>query len=305
MPPIEPEIFDDDHWSMLLDDQIRVKGTQRPDSAVLDRFFEGYDRAFVLPNEREEIDGFRKCLALNPSNRRRFGRVHAELVAILEDDSGRLLGGTNFLATHLGNVPDDHPPVAVALNYVFVDERARGRGLSRRILAVVARLASRAVGPADEFYAPALFIEQNDPLRMSPADYAKDTAHSGIDQIDRMVLWSRLGARLVDFPYVQPALSAAQLPDNGLVYAVIGFHGERMDPGYLRAHLESFFAISVLKGGDPMADPTSAAQLALLEAMIAAQDAIPIRPVDAALGRLRASRSRSSSISFREFTRAH
>jgi hypothetical protein len=39
--------------------------TDRGDSDVFGRFFEHYDRAFVLPNEKEDIEGFRTCLALN------------------------------------------------------------------------------------------------------------------------------------------------------------------------------------------------------------------------------------------------
>ncbi len=48
--------------------------------------------------------------------------------------------------------------------------------------------------------APAIFIEQNDPLRLTAAEYAADTAHSGIDQVDLLAIWSRVGAEVLDFP---------------------------------------------------------------------------------------------------------
>lgn len=291
-------------WSLHLGDGLVVKGTERPDSPVLERFFTGYDRAFVLPDEREELDGFRACLALNPASRHRFGRLHCELVLTVEGGDGALLGGANFLATRIDEPPPGHPRVAVALNYVFVESAARGRGLSRHILDAVARLANRSVGLPDDAGWPAMFIEQNDPLRMTDEAYATDTAHAGIDQVDRMRLWARLGARLVDFPYVQPALSSEQAADDGLAYAVIRFPRDAIDPGFLRAHFESFFGISVLKGGDPMADASAAPQLQMLAAMASRGETVAIVSMEQGLDRLRAMRTRPRGMSFREFAAA-
>lgn len=257
---------DDDGWTQQIAGGLTLRATERPDSPILEQFFAGYDRAFVLPDEREEIAGFRACLAINPESRQRFGRLHRELVMVVDDSvTGQLLGGANFLATRIANAPADHPPVAVALNYMFVEVAARGRGLSRTLKHAVGVLANRAVGESDASPLPALFIEQNDPLRLSDEEYAADSAHAGIDQVDRLAIWARLGARLVDFPYVQPALSADQDSDDGLAYAVMDFPGNAIDARYFRAHLESFFGISVLKGGDPTTDPTAGPQLALLD----------------------------------------
>lgn len=186
---------------------LRVRATQRADSPLLGRFMTGYDRAFVLPDEREEIAGFRACLAMNEQAAARFGRRHGELVLVLEDSaSGALLGGANFLATGMAQSPPGHPDVAVALNYLFVDTAQRGRGLARVLKRAVETLAPQVAGGADTALLPALFIEQNDPFRLTDAEYAADNAHSGIDQIDRLAVWARLGAQLVDFAYVQPAL---------------------------------------------------------------------------------------------------
>ncbi len=41
-----------------LPDGVRALATEDPGSPVLTRFFAGYDRAFVLPDEREELEGF-------------------------------------------------------------------------------------------------------------------------------------------------------------------------------------------------------------------------------------------------------
>jgi hypothetical protein len=229
----------------------------------VDRFFDGYDKAFILPDEREEIEGFRECLALNGSYRYAFGRTQCELVATICDSDGELLAGANFLSTSLG---EDRfaTRVSVALNYVFVVPQARGRKLLHRALDAVRWLAPLSVASQAAPAEVAIFIEQNDPFRMTDEAYRLDTEHSGLDQIARLAIWHRMGARIVDFPYVQPALSADQKPDDGLVYAAVAFPGDTVPAALLHDHFESFFGISVLKGDDPASDPTARAQLAEL-----------------------------------------
>lgn len=281
---------------------VRVTASDDPASPVLRRFFEGYDRAFVLPDEREDMAGFETCLAMNRTHRHAFGRTHSELVAVLEDEAGTLLGGINFLATTI-NRPGT-PPAAVALNYIYVEEASRGRGLLRQALSAARTLAQAALGLDPQGAAPALFIEQNDPLRLTREEYAADTAHSGLDQVDRLAIWARVGARIVDFPYVQPALSVEQQPDDGLVYAAIDYPREAVDAGLLHDHLESFFRISVLKGRPETPDGASegvgARQLAALAGRAAP---VPLLDMPPALDWLRAGRSTEGMDGFRELAR--
>jgi GNAT superfamily N-acetyltransferase len=295
---------EDARWTQALSNGLVLRATERPDSPVLEQFFTGYDRAFVLPDEREELDGFRACLAINPASRHRFGRLHREMVLLVEDqESGTLLGGANFLATRMSVPVPGHPPVAVALNYLFVEAAARGRGLARVLKAAVEAIANAAVDAGPDAPAPALFIEQNDPLRMTDEEYAADTTHAGIDQVDRMAVWARMGAVLVDFAYVQPALSAEQASDDGLAYAVMNLAGDQVDAGYLRAHLESFFGISVLKGGDPASDAAAGPQLVALAEAAARGEAVPLLPMQPAIDALRALPNRPKDVTFREFAR--
>jgi GNAT superfamily N-acetyltransferase len=274
---------DDAFWASTAADGLRIEATARAESPVLERFFAGYDGAFVLPDEREELDGFRECLALNQAWRRSFGRTHCELVVTFAADGGELLGGANFLATALEG-PVDDPAVAIALNYIFAMPAARGRGLLRRMLAEVRVLAARSVDQ-DAALPSAIFIEQNDPLRLTLEECRRDSEHSGIDQIDRLAMWARVGARIVDFPYVQPALSAAKEAEDGLVYAVVDYPAESMPAWLLAAHLQSFFAISVLKGRDPSTDPVARAQLECLSDL---KGAVPLLDMAPALRTLRA-----------------
>lgn len=273
---------------------VRVVASDDPASSVLPRFFSGYDRAFVLPDEREELAGFEACLALNRSHRHAFGRTHSELVAIFEDVNGTLVGGANFLATaiHRGNAL---PPAAIALNYVYVEEAARGRGLLRIIVGAVRELALIALGLDRAGPSPAIFIEQNDPLRLTADEYAADTAHSGTDQLDRLAIWARVGTRVVDFPYVQPALSPGQNADDGLIYAAVDYPGSSVDAGFLHDHLQSFFGISVLKG---VTDPVSGVAIAQLAALAKRSEPVALLAMEPALAWMRGGRDTKGFGSF-------
>lgn len=293
----------DSHWSAALEDGLVIEGTEDPASPVLTDFFAGYDRAFVLPDEREELDGFRECLIANRGAPVRFGRRHRELVLTLRDGAGGpVLGGANFLATAM-NAKAGEPDVSVALNYIFVDQHVRGRGLARKLVAAVARLAQRAAGGPEDVM-PAMFIEQNDPFRLTAAEYAADTAHSGTDQVDRLAIWARLGARAVDFPYIQPALSEAQASDDGLLYAALAFPGDSVSAAFLHDHLESFFGVSVLKGGYPHTDPAAGPQLAALTSMARTGEHVALLDLLGPLQRLERGKPLPAAASMLEFAKA-
>lgn len=270
-----------------LPDGLELRAGVEPDDPLLDVFFAGYDRAFVLPNEKEERSGFLECLALNlpPAYDRLAGRYgpFREFVAVAVDTAGgaeTIVGGANFICYPLP--ADGVPPLlALNLNYVFVLPEHRRRGHLGRILAACDGLARQAFLPLDDApptsaLALAMFMELNDPLRLDADAYALDTGHSGLDQFQRIGVWARMGARIIDFAYVQPPLSATQAADHTLLLAVLGMAGHALSPCLLHDHLARFFAISVLKGGDPAVSPDAAAQLDGLEAMCRAGRAVAL-----------------------------
>jgi GNAT superfamily N-acetyltransferase len=236
---------------------LAVTVTDDSASGTFGTFYEGYDQAFTLPDEKEGRDGFVACLALNhgPEFRRmcsRFGPFR-ELVLTAEID-GQSAGGASILVTPLR----EHSVVTVNLNYVYVLPGLRGRGLLRRLVDACRELAEWLfpdVGPV------VVFLEMNDPLLLTAQQYAQDSAASGIDQFDRVVIWARLGVRIVDFPYVQPPLSDAQQADGNLMFGVLAESGFRLTGLLLADHLERFFAISVLKSGDIETNGLAASQV--------------------------------------------
>ena len=254
---------------------LELRASVEPDGPLLDSFFAEYDRAFVLPNEKEEIDGFRSCLTLNlPPAYAPLAERHGpfrEFVAVAFDTTGgndTLVGGASLICYPLQSETGG-TILAMNLNYIFVLPEHRRRGYLSRIVDACRQLARRAFrprggAPTFDSVPVLIFMELNDPLSLDQAAYALDTFHSGLDQLQRIGIWASAGARIIDFPYVQPALSATQAADRNLLLAVLGAPGTELSGCLIRDHMATFFAISVLKGADPAQDQDVQAQLRLL-----------------------------------------
>ncbi len=258
-------------------DGLQVEATVSPDSAIVGTFYASYDDAFVLPNEKEAYEGFTTCLALNLGDAyQRLSALYGafrEVVLVARDPaSGALVGGANFIAFPLR----EDAVLSINLNYIFVATAQRRRGHFERLVSAVGATAEALFEPAGAPMPRLIFIEQNDPVQMTRADYERDTQHAGIDQMTRIRLWTALGAKIIDFTYVQPPLSSGQAPDHSLVYAVLGAQGDALDACLLHAHLLRFFGISVLKGGDPLADGVAGPQLSELARCCDRNGAIPL-----------------------------
>ncbi len=260
-----------------------ISATTQPASSILREFYDAYDLAFTLTNEKEEFAGFEDCLALNhgasyASLSAQFGDFREYVATIRTSPTGEFIGGMNFIVFSMAGLEIPRAPcLSVNLNYVFINEWVRRRGYFRTLIGEFAALArelfsitnpAHAEAALQNFSMPNLpvyvYIELNDPLRMPKQDYDTDTQISGLDQVSRIGIWGSVGAKIIDFPYVQPPLSAKQEADPNLVYAVLGVGEDRLCPSVLKAHLERFFAISVLKGRSPRDDPYVSAQLSML-----------------------------------------
>lgn len=251
------------------------------DSDVFARFFAGYDKAFVLPNEKEDEEGFARCFALN------FGADYARLsalygpyseVCLIAEEGDLEIGGANFIA-----MPIDAHTISANLNYIYINQHARGGGrFSKLVAGVRETLAALYPGRARTL----IFIEQNDPFAMSAEDYARDTEFTGLDQLDRLRIWAKRGARVVDFPYAQPPLSPDQQADDTLVYSVLGAGEDDLDACVLEAHLRRFFGVSVLKGAALEANAAASAQVEALRIACARGGRVAARNPQALLARL-------------------
>jgi hypothetical protein len=277
-----------------------IDATTSAEDGLLQEFYSDYDRAFVLENEKEGYDGFVECLRLNCGDQyddlvKRYGPFREFVIVVREAATGARLAGANFIIFPLSPRKTRGLVLSMNLNYVFVNSEFRKKGVFRQLVGDLPNIAYRlfvetnAPDLPEKWRAVAakrssmpqvyMFIEQNDPFRMSTEDYERDTRLTGLDQVVRIGLWSRLGAKIVDFPYVQPPLSKDQAADNTLAYAVLGAADASLDACLLRAHLERFFGISVLKGADLSLEPTAGAQLS--ELSIACNNGRPVPLLDA------------------------
>src|SRR5215467_3060539 len=262
-----------------------IDATTSAKDGLLWEFYSDYDRAFVLENEKEGYDGFVECLKLNDGDAyaalvKRYGPFREFVMVVREPETDVRLGGANFIIFPVSTAGKRNVVLSMNLNYVFVNPEARQKGVFRRLMSDLPQIAYRLFGQSNPRDLPEqgrvraqkrkvqpqvyIFIEQNDPFRMSVEDYDRDTKLTGLDQVARIGLWSRLGAKIVDFPYVQPPLSKDQAAEQTLAYGVLGAADAALDACLLRAHFERFFGISVLKGADLSLEPTAAAQLSEL-----------------------------------------
>jgi GNAT superfamily N-acetyltransferase len=286
---------------------------------VLEQFYKDYDKAFVLENEKEAFDGFAECLALNSGKRyeelvRRFGPFREFVLVARDSENGSRIGGANFIATPLRHTEGNSATIiSVHLNYIFVNPPVRRQGYFTRLIRDLPEIVVRLFAETNHADLPAewlpslsagsqtppptlIFLEQNDPYRMSPEDYEVDTRYTGLDQMARVSMWAHLGARIVDFPYVQPPLSSDQDADPNLLLAVLGTKSVGLDSCLLRGHLERFFGISVLKGRDPYHQSDSARQLVALDGLSADSKAVPLLAVPTSTKEMSHTNSRPASL---------
>lgn len=261
-------------WQFSLPDGRSIAATTDPTSPVMEAFYEAYDRSFVIASEKEDMEGFQTCLALNGGSEyerlsERLGPFRELVLTLSDTEEGAVIGGASLAAFSIAGRGASR--VTANLSYIFIERAYRRRGEFRRFLLGIQELLP-SMFDNDLTVRPErglIFLEQNDPLEMSAEDYALDSDFTGLDQYDRLRIWQLQGVRLLRLPYAQPALSSDQQPTTGLLYGVICPETAGLDACLLEAHLRSFFTISVLKGRDPMKDPHAGPQLVKLEKLCA------------------------------------
>lgn len=269
-------------WTFLSSSGLTLYATLSGQSAVFAAFFEGYDASFVLPDEKEDEAGFVRCLDLNEGAARqdivaRYGDFQ-EICLVAHDRAGACVGGANFIAMPHNGL------ISANLNYIYILATERRKGHFTRLAAGVREMVATLFGAGA---ATLVFIEQNDPFAMSEEAYARDTEFTGLDQLHRLRIWANAGARVVDFPYVQPPLSPGQAADEALLFSVYGAEGDALPAKVLHDHLRYFFGISVLKGA-PLADsPVAADQVAALAQLAANGERIALIDPSPLLARVR------------------
>ncbi len=206
---------------------------------------------FTIPSEQEDPSVWRPRLwsaSAEPLE------LHV-LVAgtALDDPERRQLYGTSFCELYLASA-------CGLLTYLAVVGAYRGQGLARRLVAEGIALLqdrARALGLEPARQLRAFFSEANDPTKVA-ADV--------MDPWARLRAFSRLGARIVPIPYVQPEL----IPGRGacrdlllLAWPLDERPAERVSAAALRDFLADFYRVSGV--AEPAEDADFRAMAATIE----------------------------------------
>ena len=111
--------------------RLRLSSVATPDSPLVAQFYAGFDRAFVLPNEKETLEGIKQCLALNAGGEgarlaASWGRAR-EYVAVAEH-RGSMVGGANFIVFATEPKGEEVALLPLARDRLIAAGVARARG---------------------------------------------------------------------------------------------------------------------------------------------------------------------------------
>ena len=176
----------------------------KPDERVFDRFVALYQRYFTRPEITEPPERWRRRLWPAEAARPELPQIDFHIIAAgidFDKESPGVYGGLVF---------EYYPASSTGLlTYLVVDESCRMRGIARR-LNNAAALVLQADAEKRGQNLRAIFAETDDPRHPAFKDKINTIA-------DKLVTLSRLGAKWIDIPYVQPPLG----PDRPWVDSMI------------------------------------------------------------------------------------
>ncbi|HEY0484470.1 MAG TPA: hypothetical protein VGD37_43415 [Kofleriaceae bacterium] len=252
-----------------------------------------YERLFPLPAEREPPEAFFEVLALNrnPQVQHALGPWHEAILVVQAGQGGPVVGGHVYGVTTSRAHRELGCAASVQAIYTFFDHLVRGRTPMSQIERELQARASRTFDDrgAPITISPLIFVEVNNPLRMTPEQIADDTAHAGIDPYRRYRHWLNSGLRPLELSYVQPPLRTGE---DAVRYLDLFCNSSlsSVPSSVILGHLRAFISISVLKGRPADDDP----DFAVMRDQLGVRDAIGFVPEDQ--GDLRAIRERAAEL---------
>ncbi len=244
---------------------LRELSDSEADAAILRSFYNTvYVREFPNPDERESLENMESYLReRKPAGWYGKNNYHI-VVAELGGGAAALCVADYVAAANVG-----------IIEFLVVAPELRGRGIGQLMLDHVEALGEADARRAHGSGLRGIVAEMNDPFRTAPA---ADT----MDPFDRAALWHRWGFRLIDMPYVQPALSEGQSAVECLMLL-----GKPLLPPFdawpaadVQAVIRDYL-IYAMRFEDPRASP----EFLAMERWLGKRTTVPLRSLGAAVGR--------------------
>lgn len=164
------------------------------DRAALAAFYvDIYEQEFPDPDERESLANVMEYLERKSRGWYGLNSYHV----LIAESAGAMMGGC--ILDYLER------PNAGVIEFLFTSAGARGMGLGRRLFDHAEQLLRTDAQRAGHAFVSWIAAEMNDP-------YAIPTVPDNLDPFLRARIWDGWGFGALDFPYVQPALSAEGRP---------------------------------------------------------------------------------------------
>jgi GNAT superfamily N-acetyltransferase len=179
---------------------------QPDDLEILERFYEDiYTAEFPVRDERESLENMTNYLRLKAQGW--YGKNNYHIVLGLHDGQPASGAFVDYL---------DEPNSAV-IEFLVVSRALRGMGSGRQLLGEIENRAANDAMALGKGGLDAIVAEMNDPYKQSD---------DSMDAFVRAAIWNGWGYRRLDFPYVQPALSADKAPVDDLLLIAKPCRGE-------------------------------------------------------------------------------
>lgn len=191
-------------------------------SELIGSFRDIYENGFPDADEREDFDGILQRTADELP-----GQPHT-VIMISEANSSTAKGGL-IADWYAGSR-------ALHLTYLIVDERCRQQGVGWELVDTGVRSIMDWIKKEKKVRINNVFFESNDPFR---------TVTDNFDRFLRLRIFAKQGAKLINIPYVQPALDKSKAPvDNLLLFSFTQFNktGDRIPAEEIKAFLTEFCA---------------------------------------------------------------
>jgi len=234
------------------------------DAARFDRFIrELYIPGFPDPDERESPENMREYLRLRAAGW--YGENNYHIVLLTEDDRPVAAAVSDYLAI----------PNTGVIEFLIVADDCRGKGYGRQLLQATEKLLQDDARRNQQESLAAIVIELNDPFRVAPPN-------DNHDPFERAHIWSRWGFGRLNFPYVQPALSAEQEPVRCLILGAKPFRADLTNA--FPSELVRQILIGYLKWAMRINDPEADATFQTMAAYLATVPQVPLTSLPEYMG---------------------